>query len=404
MLSTFVGCQPIYTADLSVHAFELLFRSGDRNEARFDDGDRATAELIMNVFTAVGLDTLVGDRPAFINVTRNFILDGHAMSLPPDRIVLEILEDIRPDPEIIEALRSLSSQGYTIALDDFVYSPQMEPLVSLADIVKVELPAIPREDLPRHVDMLRRSRAKLLAEKIETHEEFENCRQLGFDYYQGYFLSKPRVVVGRQISPNRIAMLQLVNQLSDPAVCVDGLVKTIGADPSLCYKLLKYANSASTGNSRPIDSLSAAVTLIGARRLQSFTTLALFASANDAKPIQLIITALARGRMCELLAIAQRNSRPDMYFLAGLFSMMDVLLDQPIRDALNAVPLAPAIIQAILDADGPLADILTCAVNYEMGNWDCVSLPNVDADSIRSAYIESLQWARSSAETASHQE
>ncbi|HIK95512.1 MAG TPA: signal transduction protein, partial [Planctomycetes bacterium] len=157
MFTTFVGCQPIFRSDLVVYAFELLFRKGGANEASFDDGDHATAAVIMNVFTDIGLENIVGDCPAFINVTRNFILDGHALTLPRDRVVLEVLEDIQPDAEILDGLRALSSRGYRIALDDFVYSPHMEPLIEIADIVKVELPAIDDKDLPRHVELLRRN-------------------------------------------------------------------------------------------------------------------------------------------------------------------------------------------------------------------------------------------------------
>jgi c-di-GMP phosphodiesterase len=404
MSSIFVGCQPIYDSDQVVHAFELLFRGGPGSEASFTDGDHATAAVIINVFTEIGLDNIVGERPAFINITRNFILNGHALSLPSDRIVLEVLEDIQPDPEIIGALQTLSSQGYTIALDDFVYSPHMEPLIEIADIIKVELPAIEDSDLPRHVELLRRSNVKLLAEKIETHEEFEFCRNLGFDLYQGYFLSKPRIVSGTSATTGRLTAVQLVGQLSDPAVDVDDLVKTMRTDPSLCYKLMKYINSAAGGHTQPVDSLSAAITHMGLRRLQSFTILTGFATGTDARPIQLIVTTLTRGRMCELISIAQGSNRPDMYFLAGLFSMLDALLDQPMQQALNAVPLAESISSAILKSEGPLSDILTCVLNYETGNFDSVDLPDVDADGIRTAYLEAVKWATRSAASISQQD
>ncbi|MEO1981434.1 MAG: EAL domain-containing protein [Fuerstiella sp.] len=308
MFTTFVGCQPIFRSDLVVYAFELLFRKGGANEASFDDGDHATAAVIMNVFTDIGLENIVGDCPAFINVTRNFILDGHALTLPRDRVVLEVLEDIQPDAEILDGLRALSSRGYRIALDDFVYSPHMEPLIEIADIVKVELPAIDDKDLPRHVELLRRNNVQLLAEKIETHEEFEFCRELGFDYFQGYFLSKPRMVSGKSIPTNTITAVQLIGELSDPDVDFEDVVKTMGADPSLCYKLLKFINSAAGGQTKPVESLSAAVTQLGLRRLQTFTIFTLFATGTDARPIQLIVTALTRGRMCQLLAIAQGSS------------------------------------------------------------------------------------------------
>ncbi|HIK91758.1 MAG TPA: HDOD domain-containing protein, partial [Planctomycetes bacterium] len=149
---------------------------------------------------------------------------------------------------------------------------------------------------------------QLLAEKIETHEEFEFCRELGFDYFQGYFLSKPRMVSGKSIPTNTITAVQLIGELSDPDVDFEDVVKTMGADPSLCYKLLKFINSAAGGQTKPVESLSAAVTQLGLRRLQTFTIFTLFATGTDARPIQLIVTALTRGRMCQLLAIAQGSS------------------------------------------------------------------------------------------------
>lgn len=401
MSCTFVGCQPIFKSDLDVAAFEILYRSGDDSQAFFDDGDRATAELILNTFTDIGLDQVVGDRPAFINVTRNFIIERHAYSLPRDRVVLEVLEDVQPEPEIIDSLRSLSEAGYTIALDDFVYSPHLQPLIDLADIIKVELPAIDQSDLAAHVDALRRSEAQLLAEKIETHEEFERCRELGFDLYQGYFLSKPSVISGKRIRVNRIAAMQLVQQLYDPKTSTGDLVKTVASDPNLCYKLLKYVNSASSGLTRHIDSVSAAVTLIGFRRLRAFISLALLATASEEKPVQLIVTALTRARMCEQIAIEQQSDRPDIFFITGLFSLLDALLDQPMEDALQAVPLADSISTAILADEGPMAQVLSCVLSYERGDWDAVELPGVSSDIIRSAYAEAMTWASRSVATLS---
>lgn len=401
MPCTFVGCQPIYKSNLDVAAYEILYRSGTDNAASFADGDQATAELILNTFTDIGLDQVVGEHPAFINVTRKFILDHHAYTLPKERVVLEVLEDIQPEPEILEALQGLSESGYTIALDDFVYAPHMQPLVDLANIIKVELPAIDAAELPRHVELLRHSNAQLLAEKIETHEEFERCRELGFDLYQGYFLSKPNVVTGKRIPVNRIAALQLVNQLCNPTTRTSDLVNTVGSDPSLCYKLLKYVNSASSGLTRHIDSISAAITLIGFRRLRSFTSLALLASASNNKPIQLVATALTRARMCEQLAIERRHERPDMYFITGLFSMLDALLDQPMNEALQAVPLADSISDAILSNEGTLAEVLNCVLSYERGEWEGVILSDVASDVIRSAYADALTWANRSVATLS---
>ncbi|MCA9168959.1 MAG: EAL domain-containing protein, partial [Planctomycetales bacterium] len=180
----FLGRQPIFTADLDVFAYEILFRSGQTsNAALVQDGDQATASVVLNLLTDIGLERVVNDRPAFINMTRNLLLYADLSCLPPQRIVLEILEDITPDPEVLAAVRRLAEAGFTIALDDVVYRQELEPLIELADIIKVDLPQIPLAELPEHVAALQRYPVKLLVEKVETQEEFDLCRKLGFSYF-----------------------------------------------------------------------------------------------------------------------------------------------------------------------------------------------------------------------------
>ena len=192
-----------------------------------------------------------------------------------------------------------------------------------------------------------------------------------------------------------------MGKLSDPSIQIDDVVQTIETDPAMCYRLLKYINSSAGGLTHSVDSLRAAIVHIGLRRLRSFSAFTAFASNEDARPVQLIVTALTRGRMCELISIAQGSNQSDMFFLAGLFSMLDALLDQSMPLALNAVPLAEPITMAILNAEGPLADVLMCVLNYEKGNFDAVSLPGVTADRIRSTYIDAISWARNSTDVLS---
>lgn len=392
----FVGRQPIFHANLEIHAYEILFRNSPENRARIDDPDEATAQMIVNTFTELGIANVVGDHAAFINITRNFLIKEFAYALPRDRVVLEILEDIQPEPDVIEAIQKLSAAGYTIALDDFVYSPHLQPLIDLADVIKVELPAISREDLPEHVAILRKSGAKLLAEKIETHEEFEYCRNLGFDYFQGYFLSKPRVISGKRIPEDQISLLQLMSLLNSAAPDTQQIVRMISGSPSLCYKLLRFVNTASSGLNKQIDSIPSAVTLIGLRRLQRFTSLTLLGATTGSKPLAVAVTALTRARMCELLGGMCGHERTDMHFMTGLFSLLDVLFDQPMDKALESVPLAPEIVQAIQSGEGPLADVLECVKSYEHGDWDRVKLEQIKPTAIRSAYMEAVTWAAES--------
>ncbi len=400
MINVFIGRQPIYAPDLKLAAYEVLFRDGPENAAMIKDGDQATAELILNLFSEIGFEQIVGQVPAFINVTRNFILDGHAEALPKDLVVLEVLEDVRPEPELIAALRDLSSKGYTIALDDFVYAPELRPLVEIADIVKVELPAISADELPHHVDQLRRDNVKLLAEKVETYEEFERCKQLGFDYFQGYFFCKPKVIQGKRLPINRIAALRLLSQIRQSNAKIEDLAAVLSTEPSLCYKLLRFVNSASCALSHRIDSIQAAITLVGMNRLSSFARLALLARAAEEKPPHLIVTALTRARMCELLATKSNLRRPEIFFIAGLFSVLDAILDLPMPDALAALPLDAEIQSALLNQDGPLAEIVQCVVNYDQARFDHVQVKGLDSYAVRTAYLDALIWAAEASSAA----
>lgn len=400
MTMAFVGRQPIYTPGLRVAAYEVLFRDSAANASTFKNGDQATAELILNIFTEIGIENIVGHLPAFINVTRNFIVDGHAHALPKDQVVIEVLEDVAPDPDVLDSLRQLSYHGYRIALDDFVYSPELRPLVEIADIVKVELPAIRHEDLAQHVRLLRKSKVKLLAEKVETYQDFERCKQLGFDYFQGYFFCQPKVIQGSRVPVSRMAALQLLTRLRHSNVTTRDLAQILSTEPMLCYKLLRFVNSAACGLTRRIDSIQAAVTLVGLKRMHSFTRLAILASVAEEKPPHLLVTALTRARMCELLAEAAHRRRPEAYFVAGMFSVLDALLDKPMVEALEALPLEEEIRSALLDQSGPIADIVHCVVNYDQADFDQVHVDGLNCQAVRSAYLDALGWAADASLTA----
>jgi EAL and modified HD-GYP domain-containing signal transduction protein len=218
MPEVFVGRQPIYTRKLDVCAYELLFRSNETNRAQVVNGNQATSQVILNTFMEIGLDTIVGQKRAFINLTRDFLLQEYSAVFPAKRVVLEVLEDVPVDAALIAAVRRLSAQGYTIALDDFVYHERLRPLVEVADIIKVDVLALDRKTLSEHSTLLRQYNVQLLAEKVETQDAFKFCKALGFDYFQGYFFCKPEIIKGHRVPANRLATLQLLARLRDPDV------------------------------------------------------------------------------------------------------------------------------------------------------------------------------------------
>lgn len=395
--TAFVGRQPIYSPDLKVAAYELLFRdAANQSSVTVTNPDHATAAVILSTFAEVGLNNLVGPHPAFLNVTQNFLLQGHAYALPHERVVLELLEDIEPTPEVIAAVAELSDSGYRIALDDFVYEDRLLPLIELADIVKVELPAIDEAELPRHVEILRNSNAQLLAEKVETYAEFELCKELGFDLFQGYFFARPRVISHEKTPSNRISALRLLGRLQSPDVTTAELVRILSSEPTLCYRILRWVNSATNGLSRAIESVSDAINLIGLRRLHALASLCLLTEAGDEKPAELIATSLVRGRMCELLATQLRRAQPETYFMAGLFSTLDAILDKPMEEAVRALSLSGPLTQAIVEHTGPFADVLECVLHYEHGQWTRVEIEGLDNEAIRLAYLQAITWTSES--------
>jgi EAL and modified HD-GYP domain-containing signal transduction protein len=391
MHDVFVGRQPIYNRRLDVIAYELLFRSSESNQAGFLDGDQATSQVVLNTFMEIGLETIVGQKPAFINLTRDFILQDYSQVFPADRVVMEVLEDVAVDDQLIEAVRGLSAQGYTIALDDFIYHESLHTLVEIADIIKVDILALDRAALQEHVTILGHYDVKLLAEKVETQDDFKYCKDLGFDFFQGYFFCKPEVIKGRRIPANRLVILQLLVKLQDPETDFGELELIVSRDVSLSYKLLRIINSAFYSLPRQIDSLRQALLMLGTRFITSWVSLIILSGIDD-KPHELMITAMTRAKMCELLATALGHRNQESFFIVGLFSALDALMDSPMEEVLESVPLSDEIRAALLEYEGILGTSLHCVLAYERGNWHEVHCPGLDHGAITDAYLGAIAW------------
>ena len=393
MHDVFVGRQPIYTRQLDVFAYELLFRSGEVQQASFVDGTRATATVLVNAFVEIGLDTIVGAHtPALVNFTRDFLLQDYAAIFPPDRVVLEILENVTVDDDLIAAMRRLSAQGYRFALDDFIYHDHLQPLVELADLVKLDVHALDRTSLEAHVARLRPYAVKLVAEKVETQEVFRYCYDLGFEYFQGYFLCQPDVVKGQRRSAQHVATLSLLAKLQDPEIDIRELENLISPDASLSYNLLRVANAAFYRRRFAVESIQQAILRLGLRFIANMVSLFCLANVDD-KPHELLVTAMIRAKMCEQLAHAMEPKRGNTFFTVGLLSVLDVLLDQPMDEILNALPLTEDIARALLGYEGTLGAALRCVMAYERGYWHEVTAIGLESEIIVKAYLDALAWA-----------
>jgi EAL and modified HD-GYP domain-containing signal transduction protein len=392
MSDIYIGRQPIYDRKLNVYAYELLFRAASDNSASFTDGDQATTDVIVNTFLEIGLDNIVGNRLAFINLTRSFFVGEHTISLPKNRVVLELLEDIDADDEVIAGVKRLSDQDYTIALDDFIYHESLQPLVTLADLVKIDIMTLSRDEIREHVNALRQHPLRLLAEKVETQEDFNFCMELGFDYFQGYFFAQPKVIRGQRLPNNRLAILKLLNRLQDPNISPAQLETLIAQDIAFSYRILRYVNSASLALQRKIESIHQAVVILGLQTIKSWTTL-LAMSQVDNKPAELVVTAMVRGKMAEGLAKAMNAPQPESFFTVGLFSALDALMDNSMEEILTQLPLADHIAAALLHRRGIHGEILDCVLAYERGQWENLDCSQLGTHKIRDCYLDALQWA-----------
>jgi EAL and modified HD-GYP domain-containing signal transduction protein len=388
----FIGRQPIYDRELGVYAYELLFRAAPDNSACFNDGDQATSNVIVNAFMEIGLDNIVGQRLAFINLTRAFFVDQDNICLPKERVVLELLEHIEPDADVIDGIKRLSAQGYAIALDDFVYHEDLQPLVQLADIVKVDVKALQRDEIRSQVHKLRRHPLKLLAEKVETRDEFDFCLELGFDYFQGYFFAQPQVLRGQRLPNNRLAILRLLSRLQDPDIKPAELEELIVQDVTFSYRILRYVNSAAFSLARKIESVHQAVVILGQQTIKTWTTL-LAMSQVDNKPTELVVTAMVRGKMAEALAKAIKAPHPEAFFTVGLFSALDALMDNTMQEILTQLPLAEHISSALLDHKGIHGEVLKSVLAYERGEWEQAVCDKLPPSQVRDCYLSALSWA-----------
>ncbi|HEY1511548.1 MAG TPA: HDOD domain-containing protein [Solirubrobacteraceae bacterium] len=390
MSDVFVARQPIFNRDLEVVGYELLFRSREAQAIPTPEG--ATANVVLNAFTEIGLDRIVGDRTAWINVSRDFVLNGLVQTLPSGKVRLELLEDQMLDEQLIAALAELTNEGYRVALDDFAYSEAAEPLLELVDVVKLDVLALGRQGMQEHATRLKHRGVTLLAEKVETQEDYAFCAELGCELFQGYFFCRPELLHDRGIVASRLSLLEVIAALQDPAVDIAQLERLIARDVSLSFRLLRYINSAFFGLRMEISSIRQALALLGVQNLRRWATLSVFASIDD-KPPELTVTALTRGRFSEL-AGQPLNAIAGELFTLGMFSVIDALMDTPIDEVLASIPFPRDMREALVAHEGEKGMLLDCVQALEAGDFDRAHSLIPDAGTL---YVEALVWANEAA-------
>ena len=387
----YVSRHPVYHPDVRLHSYRLARAPFDEdNSALFDSIDTIRQQL--EVFSTVGLEQLVGESRAFVGVGRKAILGGLCESLPRDRIILEVVADIITDPMVRDTLVSLRKQGYMVALEN-PPNRALEPGESdLADFVRVNATEISEEQLSERVEALTKLSVQLLATHIDTHEQFELCNRYHFNLFEGYFFCEPHLG-NVDIPTNRLAALRVLTKLRQPDISIKELERTITTDVSLSYKLLRYANSAFIGLGRTVDSINHAIRMVGMDRIQLWASLVVLSKMDD-RPHELMTTAMVRGAMCERLAASGGEGPRETFFTVGLLSVLDALMDRPMTDALDQLPLSDEIRDALLHREGPTGEALSAVIAYERNRWEHVEFRGLSPATIRSQYLDSLGWAR----------
>jgi EAL and modified HD-GYP domain-containing signal transduction protein len=377
----------------------LLFRDSQANFCPDVDGDLATAQVLYKGLLGYGIETLTHGKPALINFTGNLLLQDLPLLFPRDKIIVEILENIDPSDDILDACRRLIRNGFTLALDDFIFEERYRRMIELAGLIKIDFRAASLEAIAQMLDQMGPTQARLLAEKVETYEEFEQAMAMGFSLFQGYFFSKPEIVSHRDIRPNKAVLLGIIGEIYSDECHIPNLERLLKNDVSLSIKLLQTVNSAFYSRVGNITSLRHALTYLGCRDIKRLVTMIILSDLASDKPAELLRQSLMRARFCELMTRCQTAEAlgAEEAFLAGLFASIDALLDLPMGAILEQLPLSEAIKTALLKGGNPLGELLGLAFSYEKGEWDNHTTRrqklNLSQHMVMTTYLEAIQWA-----------
>ena len=392
----FIARQPILTREEQVFGYELLFRDGVENYFNAPDVELA-ARTTLDSSLLMGLDVLCDGRRAFVNCTREVLLKDYIMLLPSSQTVVEILETVPADDQVVAACQRLKEAGYMIALDDFSPEDFRTPLTDFADIIKVDLKRTTPQERVALVKQYGPWRCRMLAEKVETRAEFVETRNAGFLYFQGYFFRKPEVLATREIPVNQVNYLRMLQAAAKPELDPREIEEVIKREASLCYRLLRYMNSAAFAFSNEIHSIRHALSLLGERETRRWMRLVAMIGAAKGKSNDLVLTALVRARFCELLSPKIQHGDSDL-FLMGLLSLMDAILEMPMERVLEGIPVDQETRAVLSCGASRLRPLYQLMLARESGEWQNTSeltrQLHLSESEVAEAYWQAMQWAR----------
>ncbi|WP_026376480.1 EAL and HDOD domain-containing protein [Aestuariibacter salexigens] len=404
----YVARQPICDSDKNVVAYELLFRDGMKNCYPDIPPDEATSKILTASHLGLGVEEITCGKQAYINFHQDTLLYRFPTSLDPMNVVIEVVETVETTSELLQACKHVRQLGYTLALDDYDFDAKWDPYLEFVQIVKVDIEECDADKMLKGIDALKARKIKLIAERVETEKQFNHYVELGFDYFQGYFLARPQVLKHKNISSSKLSMLELVGVSSSIDFDFDKVNSIIERDVALSYLLLRFINNPLFSKRHRIDSLRHALNYLGELEVKKFIALLALANMGDDKPVELLHLSLVRAKFCELISVARKDSMdPPKGFLLGLFSLLDVLLDQPMQDLVEKVPLTDDVKKALRGESGTLRDYLLMVRAFETGNWPTISKAakkyGLQQVALQGFYNEAIKWGNAMRNIAAKQ-
>ncbi|UTV27827.1 EAL and HDOD domain-containing protein [Photobacterium atrarenae] len=402
---SYVARQPIFNRKQRTVGYELLFRDGESNAFPMIEANKATCRLLVENYMAVGDNPATAGQRTFINFPHESLVRLLPLLLPKRKVIIEVLETCTPDEELFTAIKHLYRQGYVIALDDFELDPQWHRFLPYVHLIKLDFMTLGADKACAYVRKHQDRKLKFLAEKVETRAEFEAASEAGFHFFQGYYFSKPELMKNRQVQPEKLTTVRLLQEICREEVNFQRVEQIIASDVSLSYLLLRYVNTAAHRTIEPISSFRQALVYLGEEKLKMFVSAVATAHAAIDKPKELYALSLQRARMCEMLAVSGHLApMKEKAFLTGMFSLLDALLDNTLAQILGVLPLSREVRAALLQRSGDLGLLLNLLDAYDRADWEevstCCQALSLSETLVAKTYQQAMQWSQNYLETS----
>jgi EAL and modified HD-GYP domain-containing signal transduction protein len=407
---SYVARQAIYNVEKRVFAYELLFRNGDSNCFPDMSPDEATSSMIANSHLTVGIEDITFNKPAFINFHKDTLLYRFPSTLDPLSVVIEIVETVEVTDELVQACKHIRDMGYQLALDDYDFSEKWDVFLPFIDFIKVEVEEIEKQGgvAIAKIEILNAQGIKIIAEKVETHEQFERFKAMGVKLFQGYFLARPEMIRHRDLNASLHSVTELVSLSNSPNFDTKEVIKVIERDVGLAYKLMRFINNPMINKRQKIESLQHAINYMGHVEIKKFIALLALANMRGEKPTELLIQSLVRARFCSLMSVElELPENPPTSFLLGLFSMVDALLDQPMESVVEKLPVGQELRDALCrkNIDSTMGLQMRACFAFEEADWDQIDYIalqfELSGERLYTLYYEAMHWAQNMNSTIS---